>query len=107
MPGRLWFHRGPVLQVQMPQFFRDPLLRAAALGQLGREPEAAQALAELLRLKQDFSTHGPFLIGCYVKFDDLADAFFDGLRLAGLKNYSVCQKFFPILDIHKSPLTPL
>ena len=21
--------------------------------------------------------------------------------------YSVCQKFFPILDIHKSPLTPL
>ena len=72
-------------QMQMPQFFWDPLLRAAALGQLGREREAAQAMAELLRLKQDFSTNGPFLIGCYVKFDDLADALFDGLRLAGLK----------------------
>jgi adenylate cyclase len=72
-------------QVQMPQFFWDPLLRAAALGQLGREREAAQAVAELLRLKQDFSTNGPFLIGCYVKFKDLADAFLDGLRLAGLK----------------------
>lgn len=73
-------------QMQMPQFFWDPLLRAAAWGQLGREPEAAQAMTELLRLKQDFPTNGPFLIGCYVKFDDLADALFDGLRLAGLKS---------------------
>jgi adenylate cyclase len=72
-------------QFQMPQFFWDPLLRAAVLGQLGREREAAQAVAELLQLKQDFSTNGPFLIGCYVKFKDLADALLDGLRLAGLK----------------------
>lgn len=72
-------------QFQMPQFFWDPLLRAASLGQLGREREAAQAVAELLRLKQDFSTNGPFLIGCYVKFDDLAFALLDGLRKAGLK----------------------
>jgi adenylate cyclase len=72
-------------QFQMPQFFWDLLLRAAALGQLGREREAAQAVAELLRLKPDFSTNGPFLIGCYVKVKDLADALLDGLRLAGLK----------------------
>jgi adenylate cyclase len=72
-------------QFQMPQFFWDPLLRAAVLGQLGRAREAAQAVAELLQLKQDFPTNGPFLIGCYVKFKDLADALIDGLRLAGLK----------------------
>jgi adenylate cyclase len=72
-------------QFQMPQFFWDPLLRAAVLGQLGREREAAQAVAELLQLKRDFSTNGPFLIGCYVKFKDLADALLDGLRKAGLK----------------------
>jgi len=72
-------------QFQMPQFFWDPLLRAAVLGQLGREREAAQALAELFRLKQDFSANAPFLIGCYVKFKGLTDALLDGLRLAGLK----------------------
>jgi adenylate cyclase len=72
--------------MQMPQFFWDPLLRAAALGQLGREREAAQAVAELLRLKPDFPAQGPFLIGCYVKFTDLADAILDGLRLAGLES---------------------
>jgi adenylate cyclase len=72
-------------QFQMPQFFWDPLLRAAVLGQLGRAREAAQAVAELVRLKQDFSANGPFLIGCYVKFKDLADALLEGLRLAGLK----------------------
>ena len=98
-PG--WFHMAPYFyfyhqgrymealqeaqQFQMPQFFWDPLLRAAALGQLGREREAAQAVAELLQLKPDFSTNGPFLIGCYVKFKDLADALLDGLRKAGLK----------------------
>ena len=98
-PG--WFHLAPYLYLylqeryedaylealafQMPQLFWDPLLRAAALGQLGREREAAQAVAELLQLKQDFSINSPFLIGCYVKSKDLADALLDGLRLAGLK----------------------
>lgn len=72
------------LAFQMPLFFWDPLLRAAALGRLGREPEGAQALSELLRLKPDLSTNGPFLIGCYVKFDNLADALLDGLRQTGL-----------------------
>jgi hypothetical protein len=55
------------------------------LGKLGKKREATQAVAELLRLKPDFPTNGPFLIGCYVKFKDLADVLLDGLRLAGLK----------------------
>jgi adenylate cyclase len=97
-PG--WFHMAPYFhlylherfeetyqvaqQFHMPQLFWDPLLRAAALGRLGRRPEAAQAVGELLQLRPDFSTRGRFLISCYVKFDYLLDAFLDGLRQTGL-----------------------
>lgn len=97
-PG--WFHMAPYFYLhlqerfeeasqearafQMPQLFWDPLLRAAALGRLGREQEAAQAVAEVLHLRPDFSTHGRFLISCYVKFDYLTDAIIDSLRQAGL-----------------------
>lgn len=83
--GRYWEAFQEAQQFQMSHFFWDPLLRAAALGQLEREQEAAQAVAELLRLKADFSTNGPFLIGCYVKFKDLTESVIEGLRLAGLK----------------------
>jgi adenylate cyclase len=69
---------------QMPQLFWDPVLRAAALGQLGKDREAGAAVAELLRLRPDFPTKGPFLISCFVKFESLAVALLDGLRKAGL-----------------------
>jgi len=70
---------------QMPQLFWDPLLRAAALGRLGREQEGARALAELLQLRPDFPAAGPFLIGCYAKFPYLVDGLLEGLRQAGLQ----------------------
>jgi len=98
-PG--WFHLAPyfylylqeryeeayqeALVFQMPQLFWDPLLRAAALGRLGREQEGARALAELLQLRPDFPNAGPFLISCYAKFPYLVEGLLDGLRLAGLK----------------------
>jgi TolB-like protein len=72
-------------QFQMPQFFWDPLLRAAVLGQLGRDQEAAQALTELLAVKPDFPSQARFLIGCYAKSPYLVEGLMDGLRLAGLK----------------------
>jgi adenylate cyclase len=97
-PG--WFHMAPYFYLylherfeeayqearafQMPQLFWDPILRAAALVRLGREPEATQVVGELLQLRPDFSTHGRFLISCYAKFDYLTDAIIDGLRQAGL-----------------------
>jgi adenylate cyclase len=97
-PG--WFHMAPFFflflqerceeayqeaqQFQMPQFFWDPLLRAAALGRMGRVPEGAQAVAELLHLRPDFPTVGPFFISCYAKFPYLVDALLEGLRQAGL-----------------------
>jgi adenylate cyclase len=98
-PG--WFHLAPffyyflqenceeayqeALAFQMPQLFWDPLLRAAALGRLGKEQEGARALAELLQLRPDFPTAGPFLISCYAKFPYLVEGLLESLRLAGLK----------------------
>jgi adenylate cyclase len=98
-PG--WFHMAPCLdfyrrgryleayqeaqQLDMPQLFWDPLLRAATLGELGRTREAGAALAELLRLRPDFPTTGTWLIRCYVKFEYLSDAILDGLQKAGLQ----------------------
>jgi adenylate cyclase len=98
-PG--WFHMAPYFyfyhqgrylealqeahQFQMPQFFWDPLLRAAALGQLGRNQEAAKAVEELLAVKPDFPSQARFLIGCFAKSPDLVEGLLEGLRLAGLK----------------------
>jgi adenylate cyclase len=74
------------LAFKMPQFFWDPLLRAAVLGRMGREKEGAQALAELLHLRPDFPAAGRFIISCYAKFPYLIDELLDGLRQAGLPN---------------------
>jgi adenylate cyclase len=98
-PG--WFHLAPffyyylqerweeayqeAMTFKMPQLFWDPLLRAAALGRLGREKKGAQALAELLHLRPDFPAAGPFLISCYAKFPYLVEGLLDGLSLAGLR----------------------
>jgi adenylate cyclase len=98
-PG--WFHMAPYFyfyhqgrylealqeaqQFQMPQFFWDPLMRAAALCQLGRDQEAAQALTQLLAVKPDFPSQARFLVGCFAKSPHLVEGLLDGLRLAGLK----------------------
>ena len=76
----------PVIKVsKFPQSRGRALLMPAALGRLGRGKEEAQALAELLHLRPDFPTAGPFLMSCYVKFPSLVDGLMEGLRLAGLK----------------------
>jgi hypothetical protein len=60
------------------------VLRAAVLGRQGRVREAGTALAELLQVKPDFSSQARWLIGCYVKFEELADRLLEGLGMAGL-----------------------
>jgi len=72
-------------QFKMPLLFWDPLLRAAALGQLGRREDAGKAVAELLQLRPNFAARGHHLIGFYVKTDSLRDGLLDGLRKAGLQ----------------------
>lgn len=68
----------------MPQFFWDPLLRAAALGKMGLMEEARLAIAELFRLKPNFPTHAWRLCGFFLKTDALVDEILDGLNKAGL-----------------------
>ncbi len=95
-----WFHLAPymdhyrrgeyenafakALKFNYPELHLDPMMRAAALGQLGREDEARAAVSELLKLVPDFATRGRLLISRYVKVDDLVDNIIEGLRKAGL-----------------------
>jgi adenylate cyclase len=72
------------LKFNLPDFFWDPLMSAAALGQMGRESEAQTAVAELRRLVPDFMNSGRQLIGSYVKMPSLVDEVLAGLAKAGL-----------------------
>jgi hypothetical protein len=98
-PG--WYHLAPCVNAHrlrdfekafheaanfaMPQLFWDPLLRAASLGQLGKEKEAGLAAEDLLRLRPDFPDKASLLIGIFVKEPTLIDTLLDGLKRAGLK----------------------
>ena len=67
-----------------PGLYLDPMMRAATLGELGRQKEATTAVSQLLELEPDFATCGPQLISRYVKVDALIDRIIEGLRKAGL-----------------------
>jgi adenylate cyclase len=95
-----WFHLAPfmdyyrrgeyenalaeALKFNFPEVYWDPVMRAAALGRLGRHDEAKAAVSQLLELEPDFATRGRWLISRYVKVDDLIDTLIEGLRKAGL-----------------------
>jgi len=72
------------LKFNFPGVYLDPMMRAAALGRLGRQDEARTAVGEMLKLTPDFASRGRWLIGRYVKVDDLIDTIIEGLRKAGL-----------------------
>jgi adenylate cyclase len=72
------------LNFNYPGLFWDPLLRAAALGRLGRRDEADTAIGQLLELIPDFAARGRLIISSYVKVDHLVDKLVEGLREAGL-----------------------
>lgn len=72
-------------EIHLPHLFWDPLLRAAALGQMGRLEEAAAAAENLLRLRPDFPHLTPRLLAFYIKPDTLIDRVVEGLRKAGLE----------------------
>lgn len=95
-----WFHLAPymdyyrrgdyenafaeALKFNYPELYLDPMMRAAALGQLGKHDNAKIAVEQLLKLRPDFSAHGRWLISRYVKVDALIDSIIEGLRKAGL-----------------------
>jgi adenylate cyclase len=72
------------LEFNYPELFWDPVLRAAALSQLGKEQEARAAVSELLKLEPEFAMKGRRLISNYVKVDEVAAEILEGLRKAGL-----------------------
>ena len=72
------------LKFNYPTLYLDPMMRAAALGQLGRKAGAEKALRELMRLDPDFIEQGRERVGRYVKVDRLIDQLFEGLQKAGL-----------------------
>lgn len=66
------------------EYFWDPLIRAAVLGQLGRRSEANEAKDELIALVPDFGRRGRSLIRRMVFLDENVDMLLDGLRKAGV-----------------------
>ncbi|MDH3676219.1 MAG: hypothetical protein OES12_12055, partial [Anaerolineae bacterium] len=68
-----------------PEYFWDPLIRAAVLGQLGRRAEARKAVDVLLVLVSDFEPRGRSLIQRMVFLGEHVEMLLDGLRKAGLE----------------------
>ena len=67
-----------------PDFFWDPLIRAAVLGQLDRRSEAEKSVDELLALMPDFNLRGQSLIRRLAYLDEHVEILWDGLCKAGL-----------------------
>jgi len=68
-----------------PDFFWDPLIRAAVLGQLDRPEKAKKAVEELQALIPDFDVRGPSLIRRLAYMDEHVEMLVDGLRKSGLE----------------------
>ena len=74
------------LKFNHPELFWDPMMRAAALGQMGRQEEAKTAVEQLLTLEPDFRVRGRQLISHYVKVVELIDMIIEGLQKAGMND---------------------
>ena len=74
-------------KLNYPQFYMDPLMRAAALGQLGRQKEAKEAIEQLLKIEPNFKRQAYEIIGRLVKVDDLIDKIIFGLNKAGIDEF--------------------
>ena len=72
------------LLINTPDCFWDPMLRAAAFGQLNSLDEAAQAVQELLVIQPDFEKNHKRFINTLAFTDDAAEHLRQGLEKAGL-----------------------
>jgi adenylate cyclase len=73
------------LKYNVPGLFWGPMLRAASLGQLGREVDAQQELLQLKASRPDFENKAGELISRYVKEEELVVHVLEGLQKAGLE----------------------
>ncbi|MGD9508701.1 MAG: hypothetical protein AB7I59_00910 [Geminicoccaceae bacterium] len=70
-------------RIQMPEFQMGLLTRAAIYGQLGMQPEAAAAMAQLRRLRPDLAANPrPWLLGLHFE-PAFADRLAEGVTKAG------------------------
>jgi tetratricopeptide (TPR) repeat protein len=68
-----------------PEFFWDPLIWDAVLGELDRRTEAEKAVNELLALAPNFNLRERSLIRCLAYLDEHGDILWDGLFKAGME----------------------
>jgi len=73
------------LKYDIPGLFWGPMLRAASLGQLNRFKKARQQIQHLKKLKPDSEDKAFYLIGRFVKEEDLVKNVIEGLKKAGMK----------------------
>lgn len=73
------------VHIHIPDFFWGPLMRAAALGRLGRQAEAAPQIEELLAVCPDFTERYGELLLILLFRPNSAEAVLAGLVQAGLR----------------------
>jgi TolB-like protein/tetratricopeptide (TPR) repeat protein len=73
------------INLTMPDFFWDQIMKACACGHLGRIEEGQACVQTLLALKPDFAQRGRILIGRYIKFENLVDRIIEGLGKLDLR----------------------
>lgn len=71
-------------KIDMPDFFWDPLLRAAIHGKLGNVTEASIAAEELLSLKPNFAKEADGFLDIWQIEPEFRRKLVDGLELAGV-----------------------
>ena len=74
-----------IRKFDLPDFFWNPLMRAAVLGNLGKRTEANAAYQKLLKLKPDFPGRARFYLGCFLIEDKWVELMHEGLIKTGLK----------------------
>lgn len=84
MTGNFELALNEALMINTPGCFWDPMLRAAAFGQLEKSEEARQAVAELLKIQPDFIEIPLRYIYSLSYNDESVQAFIEGLSKAGL-----------------------
>jgi len=85
LDGNLGDALATIKKFGLPDFFWNPLMQAAVLGQLGRITEAQAAFQRLISLKPDFPARARFYISCFLIKDKWVDLILEGLKKAGLK----------------------
>ena len=73
------------MKLNRPALFWDHLARAATYGLLGNVEGGRKHAAELLNLQPDFAARGRILIGHFIKFDDILEQVFEGLKAVGIE----------------------